>query len=80
MKIASVELIQLGNIMELSITGEVLRWARQSNLFGGVSLRKGDGWNLKNHSDLTVARHLREKIHSVLVVTIREKWKRAVRR
>ena len=36
-------------------------------------MRKADGWNLKNHSHLTVARHLREKIHtSMLVVTIRE--------
>ena len=31
------------------------------------------GWNLKNHSHLTVARHLREKTYpSMLVVTIRE--------
>ena len=59
--------------MELSITGQVLRWARQSNLSGGVSLRKADGWKLKNHSHLTVARHLREKNHPiVLVVIIRE--------
>ena len=58
--------------MELSITGQVLRWARQSNLSGEVPLRKADGWNMKNHSNLTVARHVREKIHpSVLVVTIR---------
>ena len=43
------------------------------NFSGGVSLRKADGWNLKNHSHLTVARHQREKIHaSMLVVTIRE--------
>ena len=73
MRIASVEQIELGNIMELSITGQVLRWARQSNLSGGVSLRRADGGNLKNHSHLTVARHLREKTHtSMLVVTIRE--------
>ena len=59
--------------MELSIAGQVPRWARQSNLSGGVSLRKADGWNMKNHSRLTVAKHLREKIHpTVLVVTIRE--------
>ena len=84
MRIANVEQIELGNIMELSITGQVLRLARQSNLLGGVSLRRADGWNLKNHSHLTVARHLREKIHSsMLVVTIRERAKReecAVRR
>ena len=73
MRIASVEHIELGNIMEMSITGQVLRWARQSNLSGGVSLRRADGWNLKNHRHLTVARHLREKTHtSMLVVTIRE--------
>ena len=28
MRTASVEQIELGNIMELSITGQVLRWAR----------------------------------------------------
>ena len=73
MRIESVEQIELGSMMELSITGQVLRWARQSNLSGGVSLRKADGWNMKNHSHLTVARHLREKIHPiVLVVTIRK--------
>ena len=73
MRIESVEQIELGNIMELSIAGQVLRWARRSNLSGGVSLRKADGWNMKNHSHLTVARCLREKIHPiVLVVTIRE--------
>ena len=47
MRIASVEQIELGNIMELSITGQVLRWARQSNLSGGLSLRKADGWNFE---------------------------------
>ena len=79
MRIASVEQIELGNIMELSITGQVLRWARQSNLSGGLSLRKADGWNLKNHSHLTVARHLREKTHStMLVVTIREGEERGI--
>ena len=79
MRIASVEQIELGNIMELSITGQVLRWARQSNLSGGLALRKADGWNLKNHSHLTVARHLREKTHpSMLVVTIREGEERGI--
>ena len=63
--------LSLGNIMELSIAGQVLRWARQSYLSGGVSLRKADGWNMKNHSHLTVARHLREN-PIVLFVTIRE--------
>ena len=72
MRIASVEQIELGNIMELSITGQVLKWARQVNLSGGVSLRKADEWNLKNHSHLPVARHLREIHPSMLVVTIRE--------
>ena len=73
MRIALVEEIELGNIMELSITGQVVEWTRQVNLSGGVSLRKVDGWNLKNHSHLTVVRHLREKIHSsMLIVTIRE--------
>ena len=56
MRIASVEKIELGNIMELSITGQVLRWAKQSNLLGGVSPRRAGGWNPKNHSQLTVGR------------------------
>ena len=64
MRIARVEQIERGNIMELSITGQVLKWARQSNLSGGLSLCKADGWNLENHSHLTVARHLREKTHT----------------
>ena len=50
MMIASVEQVELGNIMELSVTGHVLRWARQSHYPGGASLSKADGWNLKNHS------------------------------
>ena len=73
MRIASIEHVELGNLMELSIMGQVLKWARQANLSGGVSLRRADGWNLKNHSHLTAARHLHEKTHpSLLVVTIRE--------
>ena len=72
-RIASVEQIELGNLMELSIKGQMLRWARRSNLSGGLTLCKSDGWNLKNHSYLTVARHLREETHpSMLVVTIGE--------
>ena len=72
-RIASVEQIELGNLMELAITGQVLKWARQSNLSGGLTLCKLDGCDLKNHSHLTVARQLREKTHpSVLVVSIRE--------
>ena len=68
MRTESVEQIELGRNKKLSITGQVLRWARPSNLSGGVSLRKADRWNMKK-----VARHLREKIHaSVLVVTIKE--------
>ena len=34
--IECAEQIELGNIMVLSIAGQVLRWARQSNLSGGV--------------------------------------------
>ena len=34
MSIGSVEQIELGNIMELSITGQVIKWARRSNLCG----------------------------------------------
>ena len=73
MRIATAEQIELGNIMVLSIAGQMLRWPRRSNVLGGVSRRRADGWKLKNHSHLTVARHLREKTHtSMLVVTIRE--------
>ena len=44
-----------------------------------LSLSKADGWNLKNHSHLTVARHLREKNHpSMLVVTIRDGEERGI--
>ena len=40
---------------------------------GGISLCKTDGWNMKNHSHLKVARRLREKTHpTTLAVTIRE--------
>ena len=80
MRIASVEQIELGNIMELSITGEVCSGgARQMNLSGGLSLRQADGWNLKNHSHLAVARHLREKTHpSMLVVKIRDGEERRI--
>ena len=55
------------------------KWARQSNLSGGLSLGKADGWNLKNHSHLTVARRLHEKTHtSMLVVTMREGEERGI--
>ena len=49
--------------------GQLLKWTRQSNLLGGVSLRRADGWNLKNHSQLTVTR---PDPPSMLIVTIRE--------
>ena len=63
----------------MRIAGQVLRWARRSNLAGGVSLRKADGWNVKNHSHLTVAGHLREKTHSsMLVVTNRKDEERGI--
>ena len=57
----------------------MLKWARQSNLSGGLSLSKVDCWNLKNHGHLTVAKCLREKTHpSMLVVTIREGEERGI--
>ena len=43
LRIASVEQVELGNITELSITGHVLKWARQSNLSGGLSAAQS-GW------------------------------------
>ena len=67
MRIASVEQIELGNIMELSVMGSVLKRA------GTVLLSKADGWKVKTHSHLTVARRTREKTKpSLPVVTIRE--------
>ena len=40
---------------------------------GGLSLCKANGWNMKNHSHLKIARRLREKIHPMmLIVTIRK--------
>ena len=54
MRIASVEQSELGNIMELSITGHVLKWARRSNLSGGLSLRTADGWICDSSSSLIV--------------------------
>ena len=41
MRIASVEHVELVKIMELSIMGQVLEWARQMNLSGGQSLLDG---------------------------------------
>ena len=73
MRIASIEQVEMVNIMELYITGHVLKWARQSKLTGGVSMIKADGWNLKNRSHLTFARRPRKKIRPImLVVTLRE--------
>ena len=73
--------VQLGilsrTLFLLFITGQVLKWARHSNLSGGLSPSKADGWNLKNQS---VARHPREKTHSsILILTIREVEERGVR-
>ena len=79
MRIASVEQVELGNIMELSITCHVLKQARQSHLSGEASLSKADGRNTKSRSRSTVARPLREKIHtSMLVVTLREGEERGI--
>ena len=36
MMIASVKQVELGNIMELSITGQVLKWETESNRSGGT--------------------------------------------
>ena len=63
MRIAIVQQVEFGNITELSITGQVLEWTRQSNLSGRASLRKVGGWTVKNHSHVTVVRHLRDKTH-----------------
>ena len=63
MRIESVEQVEVGNI----------------TASGGLSLRKADEWNLKNHSHLTVARHVHEKTHpTLLVVTLREGEERGI--
>ena len=67
MRIASVEQVELGNIMALSVT-------EQLHLSGAASLSEADGWNLENHSHLTVARDLHENSHaSIWVATRRER-------
>ena len=73
MRIASVEQIELGNIMELSITGSGAEVNKAVEPLGR-SVAAHSGWmEPENHSHLTVARHLREKIYlSMLFVTIRE--------
>ena len=72
MRVACVEQVELGNIMEWSITSHVLKV--EDN---GTS--REDGWNMKNHCHLTAARHLREKTHpSIFVVTIREGVERGI--
>ena len=58
MRIASVEQIDMVNIMELSVVGQVLKWARQMNFSGGLSLCRAVGWNMRSHSHLMGARHL----------------------
>ena len=79
MRIASVEHVELGSIMELSVTNHVLKWARQSNLSRRVSLSKAHGWNLRNHNHLTVAKYLREKTHSsFFIVTFKESEERGI--
>ena len=74
MWIEGVEQVEMGNIMELSVTGHVLGCARPSNSSGGGVVSKADGWNPKNHCDIRVARPWREKTHpSLLVVTLKER-------
>ena len=64
MRIASVEHVELENIMELSVKGQVLKWATQMNPSGGLSLCKDVGWNMRSHSHLMAAQRLaREDSH-----------------
>ena len=58
MRIASVEHVELRNIMELSVMGQVLKCARQMNFSGGLSLCRAVGWNIRSHSRLMAARRL----------------------
>ena len=57
-RIASVEQVELENIMELSIMGQVLKWATHMNPSGGLSLCKAVGWNMRSHSHLMAAQRL----------------------
>ena len=53
----------------------------KTHLSRRASLRKADGWNLKNQCHLTVAKHLREKTQpSLLNVTLRDGICSAVRK
>ena len=65
MRIASVEQIELGSVMDMSLAGQKLKWARQAKPSGGASLSNANGWNLKNQSHLTTAKCLRETSHPV---------------
>ena len=66
--------------MVLSVAGQVFKWVRPSKkLSEGASLSKADGGNLKNHSHLTVAWHLREMTDpSLSIVTLREGEERGI--
>ena len=55
MMIVSVEQVELANIIELSIIGHVLKWARQPNISGGLSLSRRGGWNLRIYSSVLVS-------------------------
>ena len=78
-RIANVEQVELGNIMEFSIAGQLFRGEGQASMSRGLSLCKANGWNMKNHSHLKVARRLREKIHPMmLIVTIRKDEDRGI--
>ena len=51
----------------------MLKWARQMNPSGGLSLCTAIGWDMKNRRHLMVARRLREETHpSLLIATISE--------
>ena len=79
MRIASVEHVELVNIMELSVMGQVLKCARQMNPSGGLLLCRAVGWNMRSHSRLMAARRLRVKTHTrKLIVTMREAEERGI--
>ena len=59
----SVEQVELGSIMELSVSGDALRWVRQSKRSGGASRSIANGWNLKkSRGHFTVAKPMHEMI------------------
>ena len=73
MRIASVEQVELGNIMELSITGHVHKMGKAVKFSGGLSLSKANGLELEeSQSPGSCQAPAWEDSPSMLVITIWE--------